>query len=237
MTARHRRKRRRLRGRSSSRAYSTLPTKDTAYSLVRPRSDLLDKLFNVAATKDDFSLADVTTEAWVSLFAGSDTTAIAMRSILCNIIKNPEVYKKVTAEIDDATTQSKLSTPVKYSEAIRLPYFVACCKEGFRVHPSVGMSMPRHAPPSGATIASRYFKGGSRVGMSASVLHFDKDIFGGDADRYNPDRWLQPDADVMERYMMHFGAGPHTCVGKNVCFTIRSYNSRLQLTSIADISC
>ncbi|KAI8648343.1 hypothetical protein NCS56_01518600 [Fusarium sp. Ph1] len=151
------------------------------------RSDLLDKLFNVAATEDDFSLADVTTKAWVSLFAGSNTTAIAMRSILYNIIKNPEVNKKVTAEIDDAASKSRLSTPVKYPEAIRLPYFVACCREGFRVHPSVGMSMPRHVPPSGATIAGRYFKGGSRVGMSANVLHFDKDIFGEDADSYNPD--------------------------------------------------
>lgn len=121
------------------------------------RSDLLDKLFKIAADKDDFSLADVTTEAWVSLFAGSDTTAIAMRSILYNLMRNPRLYDLVTAEIDQAAAEGRLSDPVKYAEAIQMPYFVACCKEGFRVHPSVGMSMPRHVPPSGATIAGRFF--------------------------------------------------------------------------------
>lgn len=180
------------------------------------RSDLLDKLFKIAADKDDFSLADVTTEAWVSLFAGSDTTAIAMRSILYNLMRNPRLYDLVTAEIDQAAAEGRLSDPVKYAEAIQMPYFVACCKEGFRVHPSVGMSMPRHVPPSGATIAGRFFPAGSRVGMSANVIHFDKEIFGPDADQYNPDRWLQPGAERLDRYMMHFGGGQRTCVGKNV---------------------
>ncbi|KAG4288531.1 hypothetical protein FPRO06_06183 [Fusarium proliferatum] len=176
-------------------------------------------LFSIAASKNGFTLADVATEAWVSLFAGSDTTAIAMRAILFNIIRNPKVYERLLAEIDQASAEGRLSNPAKYSEAIKLPYFVACCKEGFRVHPSVGMSMPRHVPPTGVNIAGRYFPGGSRVGMSAHVVHFDKGIFGQDADCYNPDRWLQPGAEVMERYLMHFGAGPRTCVGKNISIT------------------
>jgi hypothetical protein len=139
-----------------------------------------------------------------------------MRSILYNLMKHPETYHKLTAEIDAAARESKLSDPIKYSEAMRLPYFVACCKEGMRIHPSVGMSMPRHVPPSGKTISGRFFAGGSCVGMSAYVLHFDQDIFGRDADAWNPDRWLQPGSEQMDRYMIHFGAGPRTCIGKNV---------------------
>ncbi|KAF4958664.1 hypothetical protein FGADI_2212 [Fusarium gaditjirri] len=149
------------------------------------RSDLLDKLFDIAASKDGFTLADVATEAWVSLFAGSDTTAIAMRAIMFNVIRNQKVYEKLMAEIDQAAAEGRLSNPVKYSEAIRLPYFIACCKKGFRIHPSIGMSMPRHVPPPGINIAGRFFPGGSRVGMSANVIHFDTNIFGADADCYN----------------------------------------------------
>ncbi|KAF5616785.1 cytochrome P450 monooxygenase oxidoreductase [Fusarium tjaetaba] len=153
--------------------------KGTVERLVQNRpSDLLDKLFNIAGSKDDFTLADVATEAWVSLFAGSDTTAIAMRAILFHIIRSPKVYERLLAEIDQASAQGLLSNPANYSEAIKLPYFIACCKEGFRVHPSVGMSMPRHVPPAGVNIAGRYFPGGSRVGMSAHVVHFDKGILG-----------------------------------------------------------
>ncbi|OAQ60423.1 cytochrome P450 oxidoreductase [Pochonia chlamydosporia 170] len=183
------------------------------------RSDLLDKLFRIAAEKEEFTTADVTTEAWVSMFAGSDTTAIAMRSILYNLMKAPEAYDKVMAEIDAAAAEGRLSDPVKYSEAIQMPYFIACCKEGFRMHPSVGMSMPRHVPPSGVTICGRFFPGGSRVGMSATVIHFDQNIFGQDAKIFNPDRWFRTGAENMDRFMMHFGAGPRTCIGKHISLT------------------
>jgi len=166
--------------------------------------------------KDDFAICDIATETWVSLFAGSDTTAIAMRSIMYNIMRNRDIYDKVTAEIDQATVEGKLGNPITYADAIKLPYFVACCKEGFRVYPSVGMSMPRHVPANGVTISGRFFPEGSRVGMSGAVLHYDKSIFGEDADVYNPERWFRPGTEVMERHMLHFGAGPRTCVGKNV---------------------
>ena len=158
----------------------------------------------------------MTTESWVAIFAGSDTTAIAMRSILYFLMKNPQTYERLVAEIDSAAENGSLSNPIKYLEATRLPYFVACCKEGMRLHPSVGMSMPRHVPSGGKVIAGRYFPEGSRVGMSAYVLHFDQDIFGEDARQWNPDRWLKPGSELMERYLIHFGAGPRTCAGKNV---------------------
>jgi hypothetical protein len=32
-----------------------------------------------------------------------------------------------------------------------------------------------------------------------------------------PDRWLEGDGKNMDRYMLHFGAGTRTCIGKNVC--------------------
>lgn len=179
-------------------------------------SDLLDKLFKISIEKREFTVLDVTTEAWVSLFAGSDTTAIAMRSILYHLMKVPHTYDKLMDEIDAADKAGKLGDPVRYSEAIQLPYFMACCKEGMRIHPSVGMSMPRHVPQPGKTIAGRYFPPGCRVGINASVLQFNQDIFGKDADQWNPDRWLQPGAENLDRYMLQFGGGPRTCVGKNV---------------------
>ncbi|OQV05442.1 hypothetical protein CLAIMM_10183 [Cladophialophora immunda] len=183
------------------------------------RSDLLDKLFNISTSKPEFTILDITTEAWVSIFAGSDTTAIAMRSILYHLMKSPDTYDKLMDEIDMADKEGKLSDPVRYSEAMQLPYFKACCKEGMRMHPSVGMSMPRHVPDSGKTIAGRYFAPGSRVGVNAAVLHFDQSIFGKDAEQWNPDRWFQPGAEQMDRYMLQFGGGPRTCVGKNISLT------------------
>lgn len=150
-------------------------------------------------------------------FAGSDTTAIAMRACLYYLLKDPATYAQLQQEIDSATTDGRLSSPPKYSEAIELPLLCASIKEGMRLHPSVGLTMPRIAPKGGMTLCGQYIPEGYSVGMNGAVVHYDKGIFGPDADRFRPHRWLEGDAKTMDKYMLHFGAGTRTCVGKNVC--------------------
>ena len=153
----------------------------------------------------------------MAIFVGSDTMAIAMRSIFYHLMKNLASYKKLVTEIDTTTQENSLSSPtIKFVEIVKLPYFVAYYKEGMRLHPSVGMSIPWNVPSSGKMILGWFYSKGSRVGVNAFVLHFNQDIFGKDADSWNLDRWLQPRAENMDRYMLHFGARLHTCVEKNV---------------------
>ncbi|KAL3446982.1 cytochrome P450 [Aspergillus insuetus] len=183
------------------------------------RSDLLDKLFKVRQSKQDFDIPEIQNESCVAIFAGSDTTAIAIRSILYHLMKSPKAYNNLIAEIDEAGSDGRLSRPhIKYSEAIKLPYLVACCKEGMRMHPSVGLSLPRYVPAGGRQIAGHYFPAGTKVGISAPVLHANKEIFGADADVFNPDRWITSPEKIaeMDRHMLHFGAGSRTCIGKNI---------------------
>lgn len=154
--------------------------------------------------------------SYVSSFAGADTTAIAMSSIIGHMIRSPRVYQKLTSEIDTAIADGELSVPVKYKEAIKLPYLRACINEGMRMHPSVGLSMPRESPPGGITINDTYIPEGYNVGINPAVVHYDTDWFGADAEHYNPDRWLGEDAQHMEKAMLHFGIGTRICIGKNV---------------------
>jgi len=131
-------------------------------------------------------------------------------------MRNPAAFSKLTAEIDAAVANGTLSMPIAYAEAIKLPYLKACINEGMRLHPSVGLTMPRLVPAGGATISGFHFPEGYRVGVNSAVVHYDKDVFGPDADEFNPDRWNEGDALRMERTMVVFGAGPRTCIGKNV---------------------
>ena len=148
--------------------------------------------------------------------AGADTTAIAIISVLYHLMRSPAAYKKLTAEIDAAVANGSLSTPVAYADAIKLPYLRACISEGMRLHPSTGFTMPRLVPAGGTTISGFYIPAGYRVGMNAAVVQYDKNVFGEDADTFNPDRWIEGDAVRMEKTMLQFGAGTHTCIGKNV---------------------
>ena len=42
-----------------------------------------------------------------------------------------------------------------------------------------------------ATITITYFPPGTEVGVNAWVTHFDKDIWGPDANEFRPERWLE----------------------------------------------
>lgn len=131
-------------------------------------------------------------------------------------MRNPVAYENITAEIDAAVTDGTISMPVAYAAAIKLPYLKACINEGMRLHPSVGLTMPRVVPSEGATISGFHFAPGYRVGINAAVVQYDKDVFGPDADLFEPERWAQRDAARMEKAMLVFGAGARTCIGKNV---------------------
>ena len=131
-------------------------------------------------------------------------------------MRNPTAYEKLTAEIDNAVADGKLSIPVVYAEAIKLPYLKACIHEGMRLHPSVGLTMPRFVPVGGAIISGYHFPEGYRIGINPAVIQYDRDVFGPDAENFNPNRWIERDALRMDKTMIQFGAGPRTCIGKNV---------------------
>lgn len=157
-----------------------------------------------------------------SSFAGADTTAIAINSILYHLMRHPVAYDKLTAEIDAAVTDGTISMPVAYGEAIKLPYLKACISEGMRLHPSVGLTMPRLVPAGGATISGFRFAAGYRVGINGAVVQYDKYVFGPDAESFNPERWIKGDAARMEKAMLVFGGGARTCIGKNVSYRFGS---------------
>ena len=79
-----------------------------------------------------------------------------------------------------------------------------------------GASFPQHAPAAGCQLGGFYVPGGTRIGVNPGVIHFDKSVFGDDADTFRPERWIEGDASNMDRYIMQFGMGNRTCLGKNV---------------------
>ena len=146
----------------------------------------------------------------MNLLAGADTTAIALQAIFNQLLRHPKVLAKLRLELDEAIRSGKITLPVRYADASRLPYFTACVKEATRLHPSVGLQMPRHPPPEGAELSGYYFPQTIRVGVNAVVLNRDTSIFGEDADKFNPERWTKPDAANMDVSGAHntFGNSP-----------------------------
>lgn len=180
-----------------------------------------------------FESADIVNHTSTNVLAGSDTTAIALRSIIHNLITSPVCYNRLLREIDELDKAGRLSDPVKESEARQMPYLQAIIKEGMRLHPSVGMLMERHVPKGGATICGKFIPEGYVVGMNPWVIGRDKRVYGEDADEFRPERWLDADPEQlkeMERSSLAFGAGSRVCIGKNISMMVRAWSSYAVIT-------
>lgn len=88
--------------------------------------------------------------------------------------------------------------------------------QALRVHPGVQLSMGRIVPEKGMALCGTFIPAGYWIGVNPAVVHFDREVFGDDADQFRPERWLESSAATMDKYMLHFGAGTRTCIGKNI---------------------
>ncbi|KAF9888971.1 hypothetical protein FE257_008141 [Aspergillus nanangensis] len=167
--------------------------------------------------KDPSSITDreLITHAFGNITAGADTTAIAMRTIIFNVVKHPDIYHRLCREIRD---EAKLSLPVSYADANALRYLDAVIKEALRIHPPNGVMYGRTVPAEGATICGQYIPGGVEVGISPWVVHYDLELFP-EPEKFQPERWLADDSSLVarrRRALFAFSAGSHTCLGKNI---------------------
>ncbi|KAL5040821.1 hypothetical protein BDW71DRAFT_33319 [Aspergillus fruticulosus] len=168
---------------------------------------------------EKMSTRDVIVHLSTNVFAGSDTTAIALRAIVYFLLKNPEKMENVVGEIDAADSAGRLSSPISYKESMaHLPYLAAAIKEAMRLHPSVGLILERHVPEGGVTVCDRHIPPGTTVGINAWALHHDEKVFP-NPEAFIPERWLESTPaklKEMEQSFFVFGAGSRTCVGKNI---------------------
>lgn len=166
------------------------------------------------------STRDIVVHLSTNVFAGSDTTAIALRAIIYLLCKNPSTMEALVSEIDQADRDGKLSRPISYKEATTaLPYLNAVLKEAMRVHPSVGLLMERHVPAGGITIDGHYLKEGTIVGINPWVTNHNEDVFP-KSDDFRPERWLEAsEAQLKEMdnlWELNFGGGARKCIGRNI---------------------
>ncbi|KAL2174611.1 cytochrome P450 [Thermothelomyces heterothallicus CBS 202.75] len=144
-----------------------------------------------------------------NMMAGSDTTSISLGAILYHALRNPAVIRRLREEVDQLCPrdhdENAASPRVTFAQSQDMPYLQAVIKEALRVHPATGLPLERVVPEEGLTFNGIFFPAGTIVGINSWVEHSNKEIFGDDADVFNPDRWLHGDKEkirVMNRHWM-----------------------------------
>lgn len=182
--------------------------------------DMLLRWAYVKSDPDKMSTRDIVVHLSTDVFAGSDTTAIALRAVFYFLCHHPPTMAKLVGEIDNADKHGLLSLPISYKEATNpLPYLGAVVKEAMWLHPSVGFPMERHVLHQGATICEQYIPGGKIVGINPCVTNRNEEVFP-DSEAFKPERWLESlESQVKEMeslLSLNFGAGSRTCLGKHI---------------------
>ena len=182
--------------------------------------DMLSRWAYVKSSNPDkMSTRDIIVHLSTNVFAGSDTTAIALRAIIYFLCRHPQCMQKLIQEIDARDQAGNLSNPISYKEANDMPYLYAVLKESMRLHPSVGLLMERHVPSRGVEIDGHFLKAGTIVGINPWVTNHNTEVFP-DPYKFRPERWLEASAEQLKAmdnlWELNFGGGSRKCIGRNI---------------------
>ncbi|KAH7256395.1 cytochrome P450 [Fusarium tricinctum] len=157
-------------------------------------------------------------QVFISIIAGSNTSAHALRMIILSLITNPTAYAALIAEIRQSA--SAVNTPISWAQTQALPYLQAIVREGLRMWPPVAGLGFKQVPPEGDTINGFFVPGGTQVDQGFYAVGRSHLVWGEDADSFRPERWLLAEGDrlrdMIAAFDTHFGHGKYSCLGKPI---------------------
>lgn len=128
----------------------------------------------------------VASESAALLIAASDTTSMTLVYLTYLLGLNPGIQKKLQLELDANFAADYLPF---VNELDRLPYLNAVIKEIIRIQPAVPGDLPRKVP-AGGTVLNNYSLPANCTVFCQSYSINRLDIFGKDADTFNPERYM-----------------------------------------------
>lgn len=137
------------------------PSDDASGDDQRKSMDLLAKFMQKHSNNpSDFTPYHVLSGCVSNMVAGSDTTSITLSAILYHVLHNPDVLKRLRAEVDQRCPHNKASPHIAFEESQDMPYLQAVIKEALRMHPATGLPLERVVPEGGVTINGIFFSPG-----------------------------------------------------------------------------
>ncbi|EGR50279.1 uncharacterized protein TRIREDRAFT_105768 [Trichoderma reesei QM6a] len=156
----------------------------------------------------------------LSIIAGSNSSAHALRMTLLALITNPPAHTALLTEIRSLTPSSSSSRIISWSHTQSLPYLRAVVSEGLRMWPPVSGLGFKTVPPEGDSLNGYFVPGGTEIGQGFHGVGRSKAVWGADADVFRPERWLRAEGFELKKMRnaldTHFGHGKYSCLGKQI---------------------
>ncbi|KAJ5928811.1 hypothetical protein N7466_007767 [Penicillium verhagenii] len=176
-------------------------------------------IISVAMRSGTFEEENLIDQLMTFLAAGHETTAGALQWAVYALSKNPDVQDRLREEVRANLPPINVEDPEPIDAAAidNLHYLNAVCNEVLRFHPSVPNTV-RVAVKDTSLVGQPIPKGTFLV-LSAELLNHMPELWGPDADKFNPDRWMGPGkantGGATSNYaFLSFLHGPRACIGQ-----------------------
>jgi len=182
---------------------------------------LLDHLVNF--TDDTKVIHD---ELFNIMIAGRDTTSSTITFATYCLAMYPHVLAKLREEILTVVGGEKHAT---YDDLRNMKYLRAVINEVLRLYPPVPFNIRRSVNSTTWTISGQkyYIPADAAVPYSVMFMHRRKDLWGPDAEEFDPERWLD---ERLHKYVtpnpfifLPFNAGPRICLGQQFAYNESSF--------------
>ncbi len=175
---------------------------------------LLDTLL-AAVDEDGTGMTDAQAhdEIMTVLLAGTETSAGTLGWTLHVLARDLELQDAVQQEAG-ALLGGRLPTAADLGS---MPLTRRVVSEVLRCYPPSWILGRR--PIVDVEIAGVPVPAGTQVLLNFYGLHHDPQAFQ-DPSRFDPDRWIDPDPEVVRTHYLPFGLGPHVCVGDGFAWSL-----------------
>ncbi|KNZ78574.1 Cytochrome P450 52E1 [Termitomyces sp. J132] len=163
------------------------------------------------------------------MIAGRDTTAATLTFVIYLLAMHPVVHARLREEVLEKVGSNRRPD---YDDIRDMKYLRAVINETLRLFPIVPFNTRDniHAttwPSPDPTQKPIYIPAGTKIPYSVFLMHRRKDLWGPDAEEFDPDRFLD---DRLKKYLVKnsfiflpFNAGPRICLGQQFAYNEMSF--------------
>ena len=179
-----------------------------------PGNDLLGHML-VGTDKQGNSLPDhnIVAQCVTFLVAGHETTSGLLSFAISYLLKHPEVVARAHEEVDRVLGTDP-SVPPTVAQVQQLGYIRQVLDETLRLWPTAP-AFTRHARQPTTVGGWGPFEPGQSIIALTPMLHRLTDVWGSDAEEFNPDHFAPERRDALPPNAFRpFGSGQRACIGR-----------------------
>lgn len=199
--------------------------KEVCRELIREKKEKLDQkqkrvdadILSVALESGVFTEEDLVNQMMTFLAAGHETTASAMTWAFYLLCLHPEVQTRLREEIRANLPPIDDTETVTAASLDQCHYLHAVCNEVLRVYSPVPGTIREAGRDT--SILGQYVPKGTKIMLIPWAVNTATSLWGPDADKFNPDRWMGPgtanSGGAESNYaFLTFLHGPRSCIGQ-----------------------